>query len=69
VHLDVVPESRPHFILEPPAFQLHVFDGQGFVTHMSYVSWPEKPVDLSSYMGDWEEVRAEMRARKAALRE
>ena len=68
VHLDLVPEARPHFILEPPACELHVFHGTDFVTHTSYISWPEKPVDLTQFLGDWESVRAEMRARKAALR-
>jgi 3',5'-cyclic-AMP phosphodiesterase len=67
IHLDLVPESRPHFVMEPPACQLHVFDGQAFVTHTSYVNWPHRPVDLAPMMGDWEAVKAEMRARKAAL--
>ncbi len=67
VHLDLIPESRPNFILEPPACQLHVFDGESFVTHTSYVNWPEKPVDLSTRMEDWETVKAKWRARKAAL--
>ena len=68
VHLDLVPESRPCFILEPPACQLHVFDGHGFVSHTSYVGWPQLPVDLSPMMGGWDLVRRELRARKEALR-
>jgi len=67
VHLDLVPESRAQIILEPPACQLHVFDGHGFITHTSYVNGMQKPVDIAATMGDWEAVKAGMRARKAAL--
>lgn len=68
VHLDLVPESRPHMVFEPPACHLHVWNGEGFVTHTSYVGWHEKPVDISPYMGDWEQVRAELRRLKGTLR-
>ncbi len=69
VHLDLGPERPPQCILEPPACQLHVFDGQGFVTHTSYVNWPQQPIDVSSFLGDWEAVKAERRARQTALPE
>jgi len=68
VHLDLVPESPPHFIMEPQACLLHVFDGQGFVTHTSYVNWPEKPVRIPPFIKDWEHIKDDWRARKAALR-
>ncbi len=68
VHLDLVPENKPHFILEPPACQLHFFDGRDLITHTTYVNWPQKPIDLTQFMEDWEAVKAEWRARKAALR-
>lgn len=68
VHLDLVPESPPHMIMEPPACHLHVFDGRGFVSHNSYIDTPTPPVDLTVYMGDWAKLKQELRARKAALR-
>src|SRR5205814_9729594 len=41
VHLDLVPESLPRFIMEPPACLLHVFDGETFITHTSYNNFPQ----------------------------
>ncbi len=67
VHLDLVPESRPHAVLEPPACQLHHWTGEFFVSHTSYVNWSSPPIDLSQAMGDWSSVRAELRARKRAI--
>jgi Icc protein len=52
VHLDLVPESPPHAALEPAAVFLHVWKGDSFVTHTSYVMPGAKPVDLSARMGD-----------------
>jgi 3',5'-cyclic-AMP phosphodiesterase len=68
VHLDLVPESPPHVVMEPPALYLHAFDGRQFVTHTSFIRWPQKPIDLSEYMGDWDELKAELRVRRAGLR-
>jgi Icc protein len=67
VHLDLVPESRPHAALEPAAAFLHVWKGDAFVTHTSYVMPGAKPVDLSARMGDWPQVLDRLRAQKAAL--
>jgi 3',5'-cyclic-AMP phosphodiesterase len=67
VHLDLVPESVPHFIMEPPACLLHVFDGETFITHTSYINFPHKPAVVPPYAADWETVKTEMRVRKAAL--
>ena len=53
--------------MEPPACLLHVFDGQGFVTHTSYVNLPTKPAAIPPYEKEWETIKTEMRARKAAL--
>ena len=62
VHLDLAPEMPPHFILEPPACQIHVFNGQEFITHTSYVNWSEKPIDVSPFMGElWETIKSKMR--------
>jgi len=69
VHLDLVPESRPHAALEPAAAFLHVWNGDAFVTHTSYVMPDAKPVDLSARMGDWPRVLDRLRAQKAALLE
>jgi len=66
-HLDLVPETRPHVALEPAAVLLHVFDGDDFVTHTSYVAPEAEAVDVSQMMGEWPEVRARLRAQKAAL--
>lgn len=68
VHLDLTPESPPRIILEPPACTLHVWNGEAFVSHTSYVKWPHPPIDLSDEMGGWEVVRGELRAKKDALR-
>jgi 3',5'-cyclic AMP phosphodiesterase CpdA len=67
VHLDLVPESRPHAALEPAAAFLHVWNGDSFVTHTSFVMPDATPVDLSSMMGDWPRVLDRLRAQKAAL--
>jgi 3',5'-cyclic AMP phosphodiesterase CpdA len=67
VTLDLRAESRPSVVLEPPLCALHVHDGRGFVSHASYVDWPESPIDISSLMGDWDQVRETMRARRARL--
>ena len=66
-HLDLVPESRPHAALEPAAALLHVWNGDAFVTHTSYVMPDAKPIDLSARMGDWPRVLDRLRAQKAAL--
>jgi 3',5'-cyclic AMP phosphodiesterase CpdA len=68
VYLDLVPESPPQAVIEPTACHLHVFTGGESITHTSYINWPQKPIDLSVYLGDWESLKVEMRARKAALR-
>ncbi len=67
VHLDLLPESRPHAALEPAASLLHVWSGDSFVTHTSYVMPGMAPVDLSPRMGDWPQVLDRLRAQKAAL--
>jgi 3',5'-cyclic AMP phosphodiesterase CpdA len=67
VHLDLVPESRPHAALEPGAAFLHVWKDDAFVTHTIYVMPDAEPVDLSARMGDWSRVLDRLRARKAAL--
>jgi hypothetical protein len=46
---------------------LHVWKGDAFVTHTSYVMPGAKPVDLSARMGDWPQVLDRLRAQKAAL--
>lgn len=37
VMLDIAPDGADHFIMEPPAFQLHWWSGQRLVTHTAYV--------------------------------
>ncbi len=68
VHLDLRPESAPHVILEPPACQLHTFTNDMFVTHTSYVNFPQAPIDLSQPM-HWDVIKPEMQARMAALQQ
>jgi 3',5'-cyclic AMP phosphodiesterase CpdA len=67
VHLDLAPESRPHAAMEPAAAFLHVWNGDAFVTHTSYLSPSADPIDLSERMGDWPQVLDRLRAQKAAL--
>jgi 3',5'-cyclic AMP phosphodiesterase CpdA len=69
VHLDLVPESRPHAALEPAAALLHVWNGDAFVTHTRYVMPDAKPIDLSARLGDWPRVLDRLRAQKASLQE
>ena len=37
VALDLAPDGTEGFIMEPPAFQLHYWDGIALVTHTSYI--------------------------------
>lgn len=37
VALDLSPDGADHFVLEPPAFQLHLLTASGLVTHTSYI--------------------------------
>jgi 3',5'-cyclic AMP phosphodiesterase CpdA len=67
VHLDLVPESRPHAAMEPAAAFLHLWNGDSFVTHTSILISGATPVDLSARMGDWPRVLDRLRAQKAAL--
>jgi 3',5'-cyclic AMP phosphodiesterase CpdA len=67
IHLDLTPESPPRAVMEPPACLLHQWTGEVFVSHTSYVEWPQQPIDISDAMGDWDAVLAEMRERKRAI--
>jgi 3',5'-cyclic AMP phosphodiesterase CpdA len=67
VHLDLVPESPPRAALEPAAAFLHVWNGDAFVTHTSYLIPDAKPLDLSAMLGDWPRVLDRLRRQKAAL--
>ena len=37
VALDLDPQARDCFVMEPPAFQLHRWDGNALVSHTAYV--------------------------------
>ncbi len=37
VVLDLAPDGADHFVMEPPAFQLHWWNGQQLVTHTEYI--------------------------------
>jgi Icc protein len=67
VHLDLVPESPPHAALEPAAGFVHLWNGDAFVTHTSYLDPEAEPIALSAMMGDWPRVLDRLRAQKAAL--
>lgn len=56
VKLDVVPESAPAFVTEPPALKLHHWMETGFVSHTAYFDIPARTIDLTRFM-DWEERR------------
>lgn len=51
VHLDLAPGARPHAALEPAATFLHVWNGEAFVTHTSFVIPGAKPIPLAEMMG------------------
>ena len=55
VFLDTRPESHPQFIAEPPALQLHAWDGEMLVSHTAYVGFPAEPIDLRPLMGSWDD--------------
>ena len=55
VFLDTRPESHPQFIAEPPALQLHAWDGEMLVSHTAYVGFPAEPIDLRPLMGNWDD--------------
>ena len=50
VHLDLQLESRPRAALEPAAAFLHLWNGDAFVTHLSYVNPGAIPVSLDEMM-------------------
>jgi Icc protein len=51
VHLDLAPEALPHAAVEPAAAFLHVWNGEAFVTHTSYVITGVEPIPLAPMMG------------------
>ena len=55
VCLDIVPESPPKFIAEPPALQLHRWNGEVLVTHTAYFNFPAEPIDLRPVITDWDD--------------
>ena len=57
VCLDTIPESPPKFIAEPPALQLHRWNGEMLVSHTAYVDFPAEPIDLRPMMPNWDERR------------
>ena len=50
VHLDLAPEAGPQAALEPAAAFLHVWNGDAFVTHTSYVIAGATPIPLDDMM-------------------
>ena len=51
VHLDLSPEAGPHAAVEPAAALLHVWNGEAFVSHTSYVITGVEPIPLAPMMG------------------
>jgi 3',5'-cyclic AMP phosphodiesterase CpdA len=51
VHLDLAPGARPHAAPEPAGAFLHVWNGEAFVTHTSFVIPGAKPIPLAEMMG------------------
>jgi 3',5'-cyclic AMP phosphodiesterase CpdA len=50
VHLDLAPDAGPHAAFEPAAVFLHVWNGEAFVTHTSYVIPGAEPIPLAGMM-------------------
>ena len=67
VGLDLAPEQEPSFITEPPAFQLHRWDGHTLVTHTSLVTWPDQPQRLD-FGQTWDEMLPGQRERRPQLK-
>jgi 3',5'-cyclic AMP phosphodiesterase CpdA len=51
VHLDLAPEAGPQAALDPAAAFLHVWNGEAFVTHTSYVIPGARSIPLDDMMG------------------
>ena len=62
VCLDTQPESPPMFIAEPPALQLHRWNGKVLVTHTAYFNLPVEPTDLRPVITDWDDRFARTRS-------
>ncbi len=43
VALDLDPDGPPHFVMEPPAYALHVLTEEGFASHLAYVERHDGP--------------------------
>jgi 3',5'-cyclic AMP phosphodiesterase CpdA len=48
IALNLSPDAPDDFVLEPPAFQLHCWNGQGLVTHTVYVDAFDGPYPFSA---------------------
>lgn len=54
VALDLAPDGPPRFVMEPPAYALHVLTDEGFATHLGYVERHDGPHDFVRAAGvDW----------------
>ena len=51
VHLDLAPEARPQAAMDPAAAFLHIWNGEAFVTHTSYVIPGARSIPLDDMMG------------------
>jgi len=56
--LDLVPGEAPTISDEPPAFQLHCWDGARFVTHTGILGWDGRTVGLGGLLEKLEALRA-----------
>ena len=52
IALDLAPDARDAFVMEPPAFQLHRWDGRALVTHTVYVDAFDGPHPFSAKAQD-----------------
>ena len=54
IGLDLVPEAKPIVVNEPPAFQIHCWDGEALITNTHYFGEGYQSLDLTPKMSDWE---------------
>ena len=68
VGLVLTDEVPPLITSEPPSYQMHLWDGAGFVTHTAPLAWDGPQVDLGEHIDDWSAARDRLRERPPQLK-
>ena len=51
VAFDLDPSGPPHFVMEPPAYAVHLLTEEGFTSHLAYVERHDGPYDFRRSAG------------------